>query len=541
MRLSIFLLSFLCITSLKAQNARNPFAAVREPDAAITYHNPVIPGFYSDPSVCRVGEDYYLITSTFEYFPGVPVFHSKDLIHWRQVGHCIHRQEQLPQGINIFAATLRYHEGTFYMITTNLAAGMRNFYVTAEDPAGPWSDPVWVDISGIDPDIFFDDDGKSYVISSPFQLYEIDLETGELLTEGRKVWNGTGGRYAEGPHIYKKDGYYYLMAAEGGTEEAHSETIARSHSIWGPYTENPANPILAHANAAGQGNPIQGVGHADIIRAHDGFWWIVFHGYRTVSDKAHHILGRETCLAPVTWPKNGWPVVNGNGTATVDMTCPTLPLHPFPEKAARVDFDADELGLEWNYVRYPDFENISLKEREGYLRMKGSAETLGSRSAPTFIGRRLTDHYFTATTRIEFNPEGEKEEAGMVLLNNGSHFDIVVRKKEEERLLVVKLQFGRTVYQSEEIPLKPGPVNLRITGAKSTFTFSYAQGNDTFVDVETADSKFLATETVGFFTGIYVGMYATGNGKVSTAHADYDWFEYKVDDAPASPTRSFGF
>jgi alpha-N-arabinofuranosidase len=155
------------------------------------------------------------------------------------------------------------------------------------------------------------------------------------------------------------------MAAEGGTEEAHSETIARSHSIWGPYTENPANPILAHANAAGQGNPIQGVGHADMVQAHDASWWMVFHGYRTVSDKAHHILGRETCLAPVSWPKKGWPVVNGNGTATVEMTCPTLPLHPFSEKPALVEFDAKELGLEWNYVRYPDFENFSLEEKKG--------------------------------------------------------------------------------------------------------------------------------------------------------------------------------
>jgi len=532
MRFIFTLLSFACILSLNAQNAANPFAAVPDPDAKVTYHNPVLPGFYSDPSVCRVGEDYYLISSTFEYFPGVPIFHSRDLVNWDQIGHCMHRKEQLPRGINIFAATLRFHEGTFYMITTNLAAGGGNFYVTAKDPAGPWSDPIWVDIPGIDPDLFWDDDGKSYAISSPFILYEIDLETGELLTEGRKVWNGTGGRYAEGPHIYKKDGYYYLLAAEGGTEEAHSETIARSHSIWGPYTENPANPILAHANAAGQGNPIQGVGHADIVQAHDNSWWIVFHGYRTVSDKAHHILGRETCLAPVTWPKNGWPVVNGNGTASVEMTCPTLPLYPVKEKPARIEFDAKELGLEWNHVRYPGIENFSLEAHEGYLRLKGAAETIGRRSSPTFVGRRLTDHYFSATSRLEFEPDGENEEAGMVLLNNGSHFDIMIHQIEGKRHLVVKLQFGRTVYRSEEIPLKPGPVNLRVKGEKSTFTFSFAQGNDEYQDIETVDSKFLATETVGFFTGVYVGMYATGNGQPSDAYADYDWFEYLVDDTP---------
>ncbi len=373
----------------------NPFASAKEPEAKVTYQNPIIPGFYSDPSVCRVGEDYYLITSTFEYFPGVPVFHSKDLVHWEQIGHCIHRKEQLPKGVNIFAATIRHHEGTFYMITTNLTGRSGNFYVTATNPAGPWSDPVFIKVPGIDPDLFFDDDGKAYVISSPFILFEIDLETGELLTEGRKVWNGTGGRWSEAPHIYKKDGYYYLMAAEGGTEDAHSETIARSHSIWGPYTDNPANPILAHANAAGQGNPIQGVGHADIIQAHDDSWWMVFHGYRTVSDKLHHILGRETCLAPVTWPKNGWPVVNGNGTVQVDMTCPTLPLKPFPAKPERIEFDTEELSLDWNYTQLPVEENFSLTERKGYFRLKGAAEVLGTRNSSTFVGRRLKDFYFT--------------------------------------------------------------------------------------------------------------------------------------------------
>jgi alpha-N-arabinofuranosidase len=158
--------------------------------------------------------------------------------------------------------------------------------------------------------------------------------------------------------------------------------------------------------------------------------------------------------------------------------------------------------------------------------MRGSAETIGRRSAPTFVGRRLTDHYFKTTTRLEFDPKAENEEAGMVLLNNGSHFDIMIGKKEEERFLVVKLQFGRTVYRSEEIPLQPGPVKLRIKGEKSTFTFSYAQGDKEYVDVETADSKFLATETVGFFTGVYVGMCATGNGTDSKAFADFDWFEY---------------
>lgn len=549
MRVFSTFLIFTCILTLNAQEASSPFAgidmgnpfrAMRDPEAKVTYHNPVIPGFHSDPSVCRVGDDFYLITSTFEYFPGVPVFHSRDLVNWKQIGYCLDRKEQMPRGLNIFAATIRHHDGTFYMITTNNNAG-GNFYVTATNPAGPWSDPVWVNVPGIDPDLFWDDDGRSYVISSPMVLFEINLETGELLTQGRKVWNGTGGRWAEGPHIYKKDGYYYLMAAEGGTEEAHSETIARSHNIWGPYTEDHSNPILTHCNAAGQGNPIQGIGHADIVQAQDDSWWIVFHGYRTISDKAHHILGRETCLAPVTWPKNGWPVVNGNGTASVDMTCPTLPLQPFPENPARVNFEQKELGLDWNYIGYPEWDNYSLTERNGYLRLKGAEGNIGGRTSPTFVGRRLENLYFTATTRMEFDPPAAgNEEAGMVLENNGSHFDIMVHQVNGERFLVVKLQFGQTVYRSREIALKPGPVNLRVQGKRSTFTFSYAQGKDAYTEIETVDAKFLATETVGFFTGVYVGLYATGNGQACRASADYDWFEYRVDPTPQNQAGGLG-
>ena len=502
-----------------------PFSAVTDPNEAVTFHNPVIPGFFSDPSVCRVGDDYYLVNSTFEYFPAVPVFHSKDLVNWKMIGYCIDRPTQLPAGLNIFATTIRYNEGLFYMNTTNMA-GFRNFYVTATNPEGPWSDPIFTEAQGIDPDIYFDGDGKNYVISSTFVLHQIDLKTGKFLSEGKKIWNGNGGRYAEGPHIYKKDGFYYLMDAEGGTEEAHSEVIARSKDIWGPYNTNPANPILAHANAAGQGNPIQGVGHADIINAADGSFWIVFHGYRSTGDGTHHILGRETCLAPVTWPKNGWPVVNGNGTATVNMTCPTLPLKPFSPEAARVDFGGDKLPLEFNYIRYPLMNNYSLSARKGYLRLTGSEQTIEDQKSPTFVGRRITDMYFTASTEVDFNPAGNKEEAGMTLLNNGSHFDLLIKKSGGKRVLVSRLRFGSVVHESEGIPLKPGAVKLAIRCERTSFIFSYSQGEEAFRDIEKVDSKFLSSETVGGFTGVYAGLYATGNGKPSASKADFNWFEY---------------
>ena len=505
----------------------NAFTANFDPAAKVTYHNPVIPGFWSDPSVCRVGDDYYLVNSTFEYFPGVPVFHSKDLVNWELIGYCIDRPTQLPRGLNIFATTIRYHEGTFYMITTNIGAE-GNFYVTAKNPAGPWSDPIFIQAQGIDPDLFFDEDGKVYVISSTFILFEIDLNTGKFISEGRKVWNGTGGRYPEGPHIYKKDGFYYIIAAEGGTEEAHSETIARSKNIWGPYNPNPSNPILTHCNAAGQGNPIQGIGHADIIQSHDSSWWIVFHGYRSVGG-THHTLGRETCLAPVSWPENGWPVVNGNGTIIENMTCPTLPLKPFQAEQARTEFSSDKLSPEWNYLRYPDTRNYSLSSHKGFLRLIGSEQTIEDQKSPTFVGRRIQDMYFTSATELDFNPENANEEAGMILLNNGTHFDLIIKQSKGRRVVAGRLRFGSVVHETAEAVLKPGPVKLIIRGERANFILLYSQGNYGPKELTKVMARYLSSETVGGFTGVFIGLYATGNGGACKANADYDWFEYTRD------------
>ncbi len=317
------------------------------------------------------------------------------------------------------------------------------------------------------------------------------------------------------------------MAAEGGTEEAHSETIARSNTIWGPYAENPANPILAHANAAGQNSMIQGVGHADILQAHDGSWWMVFHGYRkSTGYPVHHILGRETCLAPVSWPRNGWPVVNGNGTATINMTCQTLPLLPSPTKPERDEFESAVPGLEWNYLQLPENKEMFYRFIDGSLGLTGSAKRIGEEGSPTFIGRRLQHMDFEASTRVEFDPQDENEEAGLILLNNLQHFDILVRHSGEQRIAFVKLQFGNIIYTSKEMILEKGPVDLMIKGQGSSFTFSCSQGGAR-VDLETVDSRFLSTETVGWFTGVYVGLYATGNGKQCAGPAFFDYFEYK--------------
>ncbi len=522
----LFILTFACLFFATYAQQTNPNPWVMKSDSInpVAYTNPIIPGFYSDPSICRVGEDYYLISSTFEYFPGVPIFHSKDLVNWQQIGHVIHRKEQIPKNLNTFAATLRHHNGVFYMITTNISQG-GNFFMTATDPAGPWSDPIWIDMPEIDPDLFIDDNGQAYVITSTFELAEIDLATGKV-GERKKVWNSTGGRYPEAPHVYKKDGFYYLMAAEGGTEEAHMVTISRSHNIWGPYINNPANPIATHAKVPGMGQQIQGTGHGDLVQAHDQSWWMVLHGYRSIAGyPPHHTLGRETCLVPVEWPKGAWPVVNGNGTVPVEVRHKTLPLKPFEPKPTRTNFEQPNLGLEWNYKGVPNSGNYELNSSKGHLTLKGAAARIGE-AQPTYVARRLTDISFSATTRLNFNPKNKNEEAGLILENNNSHFDLLVKSNGKNRELVVRLQFGQTIYESTPITLTRGPVDLRIESDGPNFTFAYSQNGDDFKTIETADAKFLSTETVGWFTGVYVGLYATGNGKKATADAVYEWFEY---------------
>lgn len=516
---------------LEEEDYITPYNVVASPETEVTYRNPVIPGFYPDPSVCRVGDDYYLVTSSMEYFPGVPVFHSKDLVNWKNIGYCIDREGMLPKPINIFAPNIQYHQGTFYMITTNFGENGGNFYVTAKDPKGPWSNPVWVDIRGIDPDLFFDDDGKAYIITSLFTVCEIDLLTGRLIGEGRKIWYGDGGSALEGPHIYKKDGYYYLLAAEGGTAEGHHVTMARALNIEGPYISNPANPVLAHENAAGQLNDIHAIGHADIIQAADDSWWMVFHGYRLVGNRGiHHTLGRETCLVPVSWPANSWPVANGNGTVTVEMYCPTLPLKKITPESFRSNFDNPQHELSWNYIQSPSLKNYSLTERKGYLRLKGDSIEIGGNGSPTFLGRRLQDISFSATTVLDFQPKSANEEAGMTLVNNGTHFDLIIKKQGNTRVVQVKLQFGTTIYESKPITLNTGAVNLKITGNKDKYSFWYTQGNNEFKELDSVLSTYLSSETVGGYTGVYVGLYATGNGRQSSANADYDWFEYSGND-----------
>ena len=507
------------------------------------YRNPVLPGFYPDPSVCRVGDDYYMVNSTFCYFPGVPVHHSRDLIHWEQIGHCITRSTQTRlQNIGvwngIYAPTIRHHDDTFYMVTTNVS-DRGNFFVTAKDPAGEWSDPVYVREGGIDPDLFFDDDGRTYLLTAQgageIHLAEIDLKTGRLLTRSEIIWRGTGGRCAEGPHMYKKDGWYYLMIAEGGTEYGHCETIARSRDLRGPFDGCPSNPILSHALARGYQNPIQGTGHADLIQAHDGSWWLVCLAFRPLNG-FHHVLGRETFLAPVKWDENGWPVVNGNGAISLEMDVPTLPQTPVDRnRSFNTEFDAPELGLEWNYIGAPRTENYSLAERPGWLRLKASPVSINSNDSPTWAGRRQQHIRFQARTKVDASGLKDGDEAGLTLfMSNDYHCDLAVQKRDGKHFLILKYKLGRLTHTEKEFELESPVVHLRILCSnKDSYGFEWG-GSHEFLRLGDIDTGFLSSETAGGFTGVYLALYAQSNsdGEAAGGYADFDWFAYRDHDVP---------
>ncbi len=497
------------------------------------YKNPILPGFHPDPSVCRVGDDYYLVNSSFQYFPGIPIYHSKDLVNWESLGYVLNRPSQLKlDGAGfwngVYAPGIRYHDGTFYMTVTN-TSDRGNFYVTTTDPRrGEWSDPIWVDQAGIDPDIFFDDDGKTYFVSAQGVLVasEIDLKTGKLLSEPRPIWQGTGGRCAEGPRIYKKDGWYYQLIAEGGTEYGHKATIARSRSLFGEWEPCPANPILTHADLAGMMSPIQCTGHADLVEAHDGSWWMVCLGVRPHSYN-HHVLGRETFLAPVQWNEEGWPVVNGNGTISLDMDVPTLPQHPFDKKPQRDEFTDKHLGNEWNTLCRPHSNEIALDERKGWLRLKPTTQTLHDTDSPIFIGQRQTALAFTATTRLDFSHLKEGAQAGLtVYMSNDYHYALSVERREGKSYLVLRYFLSMLRHTEKEIPLDGNDVCLRVEGSNEAYSFAFATDGKTFLPLGSVNTRFLSSETAGGFTGVYLALFAQSNNK-DAGYADFDYFDMK--------------
>jgi len=492
--------------------------------------NPVIPGYHPDPSVCRVGDDFYLVNSSFCSFPGVPIYHSKDLVNWELIGNVLDRESQLPlKGANswlgIYAPTIRYHEGTYYMITTNVGNG-GNFLVTAKDPRGPWSDPLWLEQQGIDPSLWFEN-GKCYMVSNPdntITLCEIDPKTGKQLTPSKPLWQGAGGRYPEGPHLYKKDGWYYLLISEGGTELAHSLTIARSKNIYGPYTSNPKNPILTNCSRDGQSMQIQGTGHGDFVQAKDGSWWLVFLAYRNFGGSYHH-LGRETCLVPVEWKTGEWPVVNGGKPVDTLMQVKTLPQVPVAKKQSYYDFKKP-FGPEWVYIQNPDSANYRLDD--GLLCLFANGSSLTKNVRPTFIGRRQESENILVETHLNFCESSPGDEAGLSVYQiNDGHVDFCLIGQKGKMTIAVKAQLKNISTPLVTQEMEGFEAWLRIKSDGVTYDFEYSLDGKVYKPFYQVSCTLLSTEVVGGFTGAIIGMYAFQKGSDGATVAVFDYLKFE--------------
>ncbi|MEE6289096.1 family 43 glycosylhydrolase [Georgenia sp. MJ173] len=525
-----------------------------------TAPNPVLPGCYPDPSVCRVGEDYYLVTSTFEYFPGLPVFHSRDLVSWEQLGHVVDRADQLDlDGIassgGLYAPTIRHDDGVFWLVCTLVdqrdAARGGNFLMTATDPAGPWSAPVWLDADGIDPSIFFDDDGRVWLHGTrparapqwhdqtEIWLRELDRQRLELIGPEHVLWTGAlrDVVWSEAPHLYKVEGTYYLLTAEGGTEFHHAVSVARAESVTGPYTGNRGNPVLTHRHL-GRDVDVVGVGHADLVADGDGGWWALLLGMRPYGGY-HYPLGRETFLVPVEW-QGGWPVfAPGEGRLPATVEVPGG--QPWQPGAAQGEAAGVVLpdDLRWTALRRPVVE-VATPAGEGWsLRVRTT--TLAEAGTPAFLGVRQQhrDVDVRAVIRADLGPG---EEAGLVVRQSEQdHVRLFVTGVitgpgpdvggPVRRAVVVHRRDGTEVTLGEVV-LPAGEVTLTVSARGQDYALlagvaglAGAAGSAP-VTVAVADGRTLDSVATGGFLGLWIGVYASSNGQPTDTTVEVRRFEY---------------
>jgi alpha-N-arabinofuranosidase len=483
------------------------------------YNNPVIKGFYPDPSVCKVDDTYYLVCSSFQYFPGVPLFESKDLINWKQIGHCLTRKSQVQlEDINssggVFAPTIRYNNGRFYMTTTNNTTN-QNFYVWTDDIYGEWSDPIFVDQGGIDPSLYFEDN-KTYFMSTEGDVKgvngiyqcEIDVETGRRLTESKVIWQGSGGRYLESPHLYKIKGNYYLMVAEGGTEYGHMVTYARSNSPYGPFEAYPSNPVLTNRNLGGY--EIQGVGHGDLIQDNSGNWWMLHLGFRQIDKWAmFHHLGREVFLTEVTFREDGWFTAGHNGTTLNSVETDRISDQVIQLEKKCYTFENTEWDKDWCYLRHPNSDNYVMEKNS--VKLKGTEVTLDKPASPTFIGIRQMD--FNAVISCDVSvTEGE---AGITLyMDENHHYDLAIRKAHNEFEVIERLNIGDVKSIENIIAIQNNSASLVIRPNNNYYSF-YIKSEEKEILLGTAKTRYLSTEVACGFTGVIIGLYAYGENCTS--------------------------
>ena len=538
------------------------------------FSNPILSGFYPDPSICKVDSNFYLVNSTFSYFPGIPVFHSKNLVSWKLIGHVMSRPEQMNLdglGVSrgIFAPTIRYHEGTFYVVCTLVDAG-GNFVVTSKKPEGPWSNPVFIpQINGIDPSLFFDDDGKAYIVYNSIppdnislynghrtiRMYEFDKVNLKIIGEEIILVNGgvdisKKPIWIEAPHQYKIDGIYYLMCAEGGTSDNHSEVIFRSEKVEGPYIPYKNNPILTQRHMdPKRENAITCTGHADMVQLDSGDWWAVFLGCRPYApyDSNYFNTGRETFLTPVKW-KDGWPVINPDSELVqykYDYPIPSeekISQAPYGGNfTVRDAFDSNELGLDWLFLRTPHEKWYDLETKKGCLTIQLRPESCSGKLNPSFFGRRHQHLSCSAATSLAFAAKSENEKAGLLIFQSENNYyflcksisnnDQVVQLYESVESADVKEQLKLLAEQKLKNIESFDPVYLKIEANGRLYNFYYSLNNTDWILLkDNIDGTFLSTKTAGGFVGSLFAMYTTSLAKESDNIARFDWFEYTGND-----------
>ncbi len=532
----------------------------------MTITNPILKGFNPDPSIVRVGDDYYIATSTFEWFPGVQIFHSRDLANWTLVARPLNRPSQLDMrgdgdGCGIWAPCLTYDDGLFYLVYTDVkrfgrtsvggtsGASLRDFHnymVTSPTIEGDWSEPIRLNSSGFDPSLFHDDDGRKYLTNMLWDhragrnrfagivMQEYSSTEQRLIGERQMIFPGTSLGFTEAPHIYKRDGWYHLITAEGGTFWGHAVTMARSRNLTGPYEVHPENPVLtARHDPTG---PLQRAGHADIVETPDGETFMVYLCGRPLPNRGRCVLGRETAIQPMVWGEDGWlRTRDGSGKPELEFPFAVSNTDDLPPRA---EFDSENLPSEFQWLRtpYPD-EIFSLTARPGHLRLYGR-ETLGSLFSQSLVARRQEAFCYTASCAMDFEPRHFQQSAGLICYYNSTkfHYLFVSRDEENGRLLQVMSAVPdqpQTDSFTRPVSIPDGRIELRATVDHTILKFAYwveGADSDWVVLPETFDATVVSDEAtlpgLANFTGAFVGM-ACQDMAGTGLHADFDWFDYR--------------
>jgi xylan 1,4-beta-xylosidase len=538
--------------------------------------NPILRGFNPDPSIVRAGDDYYIATSTFEWYPGVQIHHSRDLVHWRLLTRPLTRASQLnmigdPDSCGVWAPCLTYADGLFHLIYTDVkrygrasqpgagGATFRDFHnhlVTSPDILGPWSDPIYLNSSGFDPSLFHDDNGRKYLVNMLWDhrpganrfagivLQEYSPAERRLIGARRNIFTGTAIGLTEAPHLYKRNGFYYLLTAEGGTGWGHAVTMARSRAIAGPYELHPDTHILTARDRPDA--ELQRAGHADLVETAAGDTYLVYLCGRPLKNRGRCTLGRETAIQPMVWSADGWlRTADDDAMPRVEIAAPVLAPHPFPVTPDRVDFDAPDLPIEFQWLRSPWPDELwSLTARPGHLRLYGR-ESVGSVFRQSLVARRQQSHCCSVATRLEFEPEHFQQLAGLICYYNSAKFHFLYVSHDESlgkhlRVMSALPDQLQSDAFTLPVPLASGvPIELRAEVDEERLLFAYRVGEGEWQWLpQVFDASILSDEAtapgVPNFTGAFVGM-ACHDTSGSGRHADFDWFEYR--DRPYRPGR----